>query len=104
MMRNDGVMQLIVQGLDRFALSNGKKRAPYITAKIEVLPDLVRLDEEEIEALKRNIQGMVQEALALLPNVPPEIRMAVITQQDPIQLSYFMARCLTLGRDRAKNA
>ena len=38
---------------------------PYLKAKIEILADLVRVDEEEIEALKRNIQGMIQEALAL---------------------------------------
>ena len=99
MMRNDGVMQLIVQGLDRFQIVEWQKDTPYITAKIEVLPDLVRRDEEEIEALKRNIQGMVQEALALLPNVPPEIRMAVMTQQNPIQLSYFMASVLDLGTE-----
>src|SRR5688572_26427079 len=97
MMRNEGVMQLIVQGLDRFRVVEWRNDAPYITAKIEVLPDLVRRDEEEIEALKRNIQGMVQEALAILPQVPPEIRMAVISQQDPVQLSYFMASVLDLG-------
>jgi ATP-dependent Lon protease len=99
MMRNDGVMQLIVQGLDRFQVVEWQKDTPHITAKIEVLPDLIRRDDEEIEALKRNIQGMVQQALALLPNVPPEIRMAVMSQQDPIQLSYFMASVLDLGTE-----
>jgi ATP-dependent Lon protease len=99
MMRNDGVMQLIVQGLDRFRIVEWLNETPHITAKIEVLPDLIRRDDEEIEALKRNIQGMVQQALALLPNVPPEIRMAVMSQQDPIQLSYFMASVLDLGTE-----
>ena len=66
-------------------------------AKCEILPDLTRTDEEEIEALKRNIQGMIQEALALLPNIPPEIRMAVMTQTDPVQLAYFLASVLDLG-------
>lgn len=97
MMRNEGVMQIIVQGLDRFRVVEWQKDQPFITAKIEVLPDLVRNDGEAIEALKRNIQGMIQQALALLPNVPPEIRMAVMTQQDPVQLSYFMASVLDLG-------
>ena len=41
--------------------------------------------------------GMIHEALALLPNVPPEIRMAVTTQSDPVQLSYFLASVLDLG-------
>jgi ATP-dependent Lon protease len=97
MMRNEGVMQLIVQGMDRFEVVEWIEEQPYLKAKIQVLPDLQRIDEEEIEALKRNIQGLIQEALALLPNVPPEIRMAVMTQTDPVQISYFLASVLDLG-------
>lgn len=97
MMRNEGVMQLIVQGLDRFKVVEWIQEQPYLKAKCIPLADLHRVDEEEIEALKRNIQGMVQQALALLPNIPPEIRMAVMTQQDPVQLSYFLASVLDLG-------
>src|SRR5690606_24910416 len=70
---------------------------PYIKAKIRVLPELRRVDEEEIEALKRNIHNLIQQALAMLPNVPPEIRMAVMTQNDPVQIAYFLASVLDLG-------
>lgn len=97
MMRNEGVMQLIVQGIDRFEILEWIEEQPYIKAKIQVLPDLRRVDEEEIEALKRNIQNLIQQALALLPNVPPEVRMAVMTQTDPVQISYFLASVLDLG-------
>lgn len=99
MMRNDGLMQLIVQGLERFRVTEWIHDQPYLRAKVEKLPELVRVDEEEIEALKRNIHAMVQQALAMLPQVPPEIRMAVMTQQDPVQLSYFLASVLELGND-----
>ncbi|MBC7899825.1 MAG: endopeptidase La [Saprospiraceae bacterium] len=97
MMRNEGVMQLIVQGMDRFRVTEWVQDQPFLKAKVEILPDLTRTDEEEIEALKRNIQGMIQEALALLPNIPPEIRMAVMTQTDAVQLSYFLASVMDLG-------
>ena len=97
MMRNEGVMQLIVQGMDRFEVVEWVEDQPFLKAKIQVLPELRRLDEEEIEALKRNIQNLIQQALALLPNVPPEIRMAVMTQTDPVQISYFLASVLDLG-------
>ncbi|MEP6850222.1 MAG: endopeptidase La [Acidobacteriota bacterium] len=97
MMRNDGIMQLIVQGIDRFKVLEFTSEQPFLKAKIEILPDLIRVDDEEIEALKRNIQGMVQQALAMLPQVPPEVRMAVMSQQDPVQLSYFLASVLDLG-------
>ncbi len=97
MMRNDGIMQLIVQGMHRFEILEWSAEQPYLKARIELLPELRRVDEEEIEALKRNIQGMIQEALTLLPQVPMEVRMAVTTQQDPVQLSYFLASVLDLG-------
>lgn len=97
MMRNEGIMQLIVQGMSRFEVTEWLTEQPYLKAKIEILPGLRRVDEEEIEALKRNIQGMIQEALALLPQIPPEIRVAVTSQEDPVQLAYFLASVLDLG-------
>jgi ATP-dependent Lon protease len=97
MMRNDGIMQLIVQGMDRFEVLEWKEEQPYIKAKVQILPELRLVDSEEVEALKRNIQGMIQQALALLPQVPPEIRMSVMSQDNPVQLAYFLASVLDLG-------
>ncbi|MBP9663213.1 MAG: endopeptidase La [Pyrinomonadaceae bacterium] len=99
MMRTDGVMQLIVQGMKRFEVVEWTAEQPFLKARIQVLDELRRVDEEEIEALKRNIHGMIQEALALLPQVPPEIRVAVTSQEDPVQLSYFLASVLDLGTE-----
>jgi ATP-dependent Lon protease len=97
MMRNDGIMQLIVQGMDRFEVLEWTTDQPFIKAKVQVLPSLRIVDNEEVEALKRNIRGMIQQALALLPQIPPEIRSAVMSQGDPVQLAYFLASILDLG-------
>jgi ATP-dependent Lon protease len=99
MMRNEGIMQLIVQGMDRFEIIEWVDEQPYLKAKVQILPELRRVDGEEIEALKRNIQGMIQEALALLPQVPPEVRVAVTQQENPVQLAYFLASVLDLGTE-----
>ncbi len=99
MMRNEGIMQLIVQGMSRFEIVEWTGEQPYLKAKIAILPDLRRVDDEEIEALKRNIHGMITEALALLPQVPPEIRVAVTSQENPVQLAYFLASVLDLGTE-----
>src|SRR6478672_13275086 len=53
MMRNEGIMQLIVQGMDRFEVVEWVTEQPYLKAKVQILPDLRRVDDEEIEALKR---------------------------------------------------
>ncbi|MGB7201613.1 MAG: endopeptidase La [Pyrinomonadaceae bacterium] len=99
MMRTEDVMQLIVQGMQRFEVVEWTGEQPYLKAKIRLMPELRRVDDEEIEALKRNIHGMIQEALALLPQIPPEIRVAVTSQENPVQLAYFLASVLDLGTE-----
>ena len=102
MMRNEDVMQLIVQGVDRVKILYWAQEEPFLKAKVEVLPELKILDNEEVEALKRNIHGLVQEALALLPQIPPEVRMAVMSQNNPVQLAYFLGSVLDLGETEQK--
>jgi ATP-dependent Lon protease len=99
MMRNEGILQLIVQGIDRFEVVEWTGEQPYLKARVRIQPELRIVDLEEVEALKRNIQGMIQEALALLPQVPPEVRMAVMSQENPVQLAYFLASVLDLGTE-----
>src|SRR3712207_7822233 len=48
-------------------------------------------------ALFRNVQSLIQRALALLPEIPPEVRTAVLSTTDPIQLAYFLGSLLNLG-------
>ncbi|MGI8788740.1 MAG: endopeptidase La [Pyrinomonadaceae bacterium] len=97
MMRADATMQLIVQGVDRVRVLSWMQEQPFLKAKVEVLPELKVVNNQEVEALKRSIQGLVQEALAMLPQIPPEIRMAVTSQTNAVQLSYFLASVLDLG-------
>ncbi len=97
MMRADETMQLIVQGVDRVKVIEFNQEQPFLRARVETLPELIVKDEEEVEALKRSVQGLIQEALAMLPNVPQEIRMAVLANNDPVQLTYFLASVLDLG-------
>ena len=99
MMRNEGVMQLIVQGVDRVRVLYWIQEQPFLKAKVEILPELQITDNAEVEALKRNIQALVQQALAMLPNVPPEVRMAVMSQTNAVQLAYFLASVLDLGTE-----
>ena len=42
MMRNEGVMQLIVQGMDRFEIIEWTQEQPFLKAKVEILPELRR--------------------------------------------------------------
>ncbi len=99
MMRAEGVMQLVVQGTDRFRVVEWTQEEPFLKAKIEILPELKVENADEVEALKRNLQNLIQQALAMLPQVPPEVRMAVMGQNDPVQMSYFLGSVLDLGEE-----
>ncbi|PWT91223.1 MAG: endopeptidase La, partial [Blastocatellia bacterium] len=92
-------MRIVVQGTERIRVLEWKQEDPFIRAKVQILPDPVVVDPEEVEARKRNLQSMIQEALALLPNVPPEVRVAVLGSVEPIRLAYFLGSILNLGVD-----
>ncbi len=97
MMRDEETMQLIVQGTERIRVLEWKQEQPYLRARVEILPDLVVEDPEQVEAIKRNMQAMIQQALAMLPQVPPEVRIAVTAAENPVRLAYFLASVLNLG-------
>jgi ATP-dependent Lon protease len=74
-----------------------KQENPFLRAVVEILPEVKIVDAEEVEATKRNVQAMIQQALALLPGVPPEVRMAILGSVEPVRLAYFLGSVLNLG-------
>jgi ATP-dependent Lon protease len=90
-------MHIIAQGTDRVKVIEWKQEDPFLRAVVEILPDIEVKDAEEVEATKRNVQSMVQEALALLPGVPPEVRVAMMGSVEPVRLAYFLGSILNLG-------
>ncbi|MGB7924902.1 MAG: endopeptidase La [Pyrinomonadaceae bacterium] len=99
MMRDEGndVIQLIVQGTERVRVVKWTQEQPYMRARVRILPPPRTEDPQAVEAIKRNVQALIQQALALLPQVPPEVRMAVMGANDPVQLAYFLGSVLDLG-------
>ena len=100
MMRNEDAMHLIVQGTERVRVLEWKQEQPFLRARVEILPELKVEDADEVEALKRNVQALIQRALVMMPQVPPEVRAAVMAADEPTQLAYFLASVLTLGVDQ----
>lgn len=99
MMRTPGTeesLHLIVQGQERFRVIGFTGQTPYLKAQVEVLPEPVREKTPEVEALQRNIQVLIQKALSLLPNVPPEVRNIIVQADDAVRLAYFLGSVLDL--------
>jgi ATP-dependent Lon protease len=97
MMRSDDALQVIVQGVDRVRVMEWTQTDPHLRARVHVLPPPTNRDDQHVEALFRNVQQLIQRALALLPEIPPEIRTAVMSSNDPVQLAYFLGSLLNLG-------
>ena len=97
MERTDGGMRIIAQGTERIRVVQWKQEDPHLRAVVEILPPPRTVDAEQVEATKRNLQQLITEALALLPNVPPEVRVAVLGSVEATRLSYFLASILNLG-------
>src|SRR5829696_1532769 len=97
MERSGDGMRIIAQGTERIRVVQWKQEDPHLRAVVEILPEPRTVDAEQVEAAKRNLQQMIQEALTLLPNVPPEVRIAVLGSVDAIRLSYFLGSILNLG-------
>jgi ATP-dependent Lon protease len=97
MIRDENTLQLIVQGQDRIRVRGWVQSEPFLKAKAEILPPLRVLDPDQVEALRRNIQSMIQQAMAMLPQVPPEIRAVIMSATDTTRLCYFLGSLLNLG-------
>ena len=97
MERVDNGMRIVAQGTERIRVVLWKQEDPLLRAVVEILPEPPIIDAEQVEAMKRNLQQMIQEAMTLLPNIPPEVRIAVLGSVDAVRLSYFLASVLNLG-------
>jgi ATP-dependent Lon protease len=100
MERAEDTFHLIVQGTERIRLMAWEQTAPFLRARVEILPELGVTNLDEVEAAKRNVQGLIQQALAYLPQVPPEVRLMVLSADDPVRLAYFLGSILNLGVEK----
>jgi len=97
MERTGDTLRIVVQGTERIKVAQWKQQDPHLRAVVQILPEPRIVDPEQVEAVKRNLQQMLQDALALLPNVPSEVRLAVLGAAEPVRLAYFLGSVLTLG-------
>ncbi len=93
----DGV-RLIVQGVSRFRIVERLQEHPYLRAKVEVLeePDTPEDKSEEIEALRRSISSLFEQAIRLSPTLPEELRSLTQTVQETNVMADLVAAHMTL--------
>jgi ATP-dependent Lon protease len=94
----DGSLRILVQATQRVRLSDYLADQPYLVARIEELPDVVK-PSPQLEALSRNVQRTFSEIVEQIPYLPEELQMAVANIEDPSQLSHLIAGALRISTE-----
>jgi len=89
----DGSLRVLVQGMQRVRLRDYIAEDPYLVARIEPLPEVVR-EGPELEALARNVQRTFSEIVEQIPYLPEELQLAVTNIEDPSALAHLIAGSL----------
>lgn len=91
-------VRLIVQGVSRFRIVERIHEQPYLRARIEVLDEPVTDEEkaEEIEALRRSVAALFDQAVRLAPNLPEELRSLTGAVQETHVMADLVAAHMTL--------
>ncbi|PYL73458.1 MAG: endopeptidase La [Verrucomicrobia bacterium] len=89
--QSDNHVVIVVQGLRRFALRKIVTAHPYLRAEVDLLNSKLPPSTKEWEATFRNLRDSAAKLLELTPDVPEQARAAVLSIEDPEQLTDFLA-------------
>ncbi|MCB8932740.1 MAG: endopeptidase La [Fimbriimonadaceae bacterium] len=92
-------VRLIVQGVSRFRIVEQIQEHPYLTARIEVIdePPLAPDKTEEVEALRRSVAALFEQAVRLSPQLPEELRTLTQAVQETPVMADLVAAHMTLS-------
>ncbi|MFL5896388.1 MAG: endopeptidase La [Thermoleophilaceae bacterium] len=91
----DGSLRILVQGGQRVTLDEFVATEPYLVARVEPAPDIVR-PSPELEALFRNVQTSFGQIIERSPYLPEELQLAVANLEDPAELAHMIAGALRM--------
>lgn len=93
LMKSPDAVRMIVQGIVRFKIVERLQDRPYLRAKIETLEDAsVPADQaEEVEALKRSVAALFDQAVRMAPQLPDELRSLTHAVQEPNVMADLVA-------------
>jgi ATP-dependent Lon protease len=94
----DNTVRVLVEGLWRIRIKEYAGNAPYLTAKFELMKDIIE-DSVELTAMMRNAQGQFQEIIKLSPALSEQVKIAALNTEDPGHFTDLIAVNLNLSLD-----
>ncbi|MEZ0326046.1 MAG: endopeptidase La [Fimbriimonas sp.] len=92
-------VRLIVQGVQRFRIVEQLSSEPYLRARVEVLEEHEVPPEqaEEVEALRRTVAALFDQAIRLSPQLPDELRTLTQAVQEVAVMADLVAAHMTFS-------
>ncbi|HTU22251.1 MAG TPA: endopeptidase La [Gemmataceae bacterium] len=96
MARGEGVIELIVQGVERVSLLKAEQTEPFLKVRVQPLTE-PRDGGTEVEAIYRAVIDLAARVLELAQvQVPINIQQLVAQTQDPLRFAYLLGSMLSL--------
>ncbi len=87
----DGNTTIIIQGQQRFQLTDAIKEEPFIKANYTVLKEKEDVTEDEIKAITASLKEAAYKVLKLNPEIPKEAQVALENIQSYTFLTHFLS-------------
>lgn len=95
MQRQENVLQLLLQGVERVTLQEAAASTPYLRVTVTPLPE-PQDRSPEITAMSQSIQELVRKAVQRLETIPEDMANLLLTTVEPAKLAYLIATVLNI--------
>jgi ATP-dependent Lon protease len=100
MARGEGVIELLVQGIERVTLLKAEQTEPFLKARVVPLP-LPEDGGTEVEALQRAVVELAGRVLELAQvQTPVTVQQLLAQSQDPLRFVYLLGSMLSLEESK----
>src|SRR6202142_681408 len=87
----NGNVVVFLEGLQRIRVLELISFRPFLTANVEIQPDIVGPHDAELMALERNSRELFRDVVARSPQLSDDLQTAALNIDDPVRLADFIA-------------
>src|ERR1700691_5154786 len=87
----NGNVVVFLEGLQRIRVLELVSFRPFLTAHVEIQPDIVGPRDAELMALERNARELFRDVVARSPQLSDDLQTAALNIDDPVRLADFIA-------------
>lgn len=97
----DGSLQVIIQGIERFKVQEWLPANPYLRARIQLAPETTE-ESLEMDALTRTLLDLARRLASLMPQIPEEVVELLAGVEDRRLLAYLVASNIRMDMETAQ--